>query len=296
MWSFKILIIILGIVLTSNIAYPQSYFGQYDISLIDVERPAKAKQIYGEQKIGKSQEKGIYKHDFEDEMVKIIWLLDFYAVSLAIYNKTSYSIKILWDEACFVDVNGKSSRIVHTGVKYIDKNKPQVPTIIPRKGIKEDSIFPVDNIIDSPGLPIVKLRLLPYPDPQGRTSEDIGSIFKLIKNNYVGKSFQILLPFEIEGVVNNYIFIFRINNFSEIDKGRITPISKKEWLVMDSFLWVKRGKTNKQDIISKYGKPAFQDEDSIIYKSDQHSDFKDFKSLKFIVDNAGIVTQIRGEK
>jgi hypothetical protein len=79
-------------------------------------------------------------------------------------------------------------------------------------------------------------------------------------------------------------------------EGKDSPMSKREWFVLDSFLWIKPNKTKKQEIIQKYGKPISEDEDSILYNAAQHSDFKEWKTIKFILNTSGVVEGIRAEK
>ena len=67
----------------------------YDISLSEVERPADAKERYGEQKIVSFEEQGKTKYSFQDEMVRIIWIPTSYQFSFGLTNKTKYSIKII---------------------------------------------------------------------------------------------------------------------------------------------------------------------------------------------------------
>jgi hypothetical protein len=75
-----------------------------------------------------------------------------------------------------------------------------------------------------------------------------------------------------------------------------SEVTVKEWFVLKSFLWVEPGKTKKQEIIQKYGKPTSQDEDSILYNAVQHSDFKEWKTIKFTINESGVVDGIRAEK
>lgn len=81
----------------------------------------------------------------------------------------------------------------------------------------------------------------------------------------------------------------------QAEKEKI-PVSVRDWSIVDSFLWIRSGKTTKQEILEKYGRPAEKDEDSILYRSKQHHDFNGYKAVKFIIDATGIVTEIRIEK
>lgn len=173
---------------------------EYDISLIEVERPAKAKQRYGDQKIEKSQEEGISKYYFEDDMVRILWLPSADKIEFILNNKTDHSIKIAWDEASFVDAMGRGHRIMHSGVKYNDRNNPQPPTVVVRHGSINDIVFPTDYVSWS-STEWNKLPLLSNSQRGGRDE---------LKAN-IGKTLQVLLPLQIEDVVNDYIFTFKVN-------------------------------------------------------------------------------------
>ena len=118
----------------------------YDITLDSVERPSNAEKRYGEPIITKIEEDGIGKYLFEDDMIKVTWVVTSSSLNFELYNKTSHSIKIIWDEAAYVDVTGQSQRIMHSGVKFIDRNNPQPPSVIIRKGTLTDIIIPTDNV------------------------------------------------------------------------------------------------------------------------------------------------------
>jgi hypothetical protein len=113
---------------------------------------------------------------------------------------------------------------------------------------------------------------------------------------YEGKEFRVLLPLFLNERMIGYVFtfgIYRARLTNRILKGRI---SRKEWSVVDLFFWVTPGKSNREQIILKWGKPASADEDSIIYTTNQHHDFRDYRSVKFIFNSTGVVNQIRVER
>jgi len=111
-----------------------------------VERPAQAKKRYGGQRIDKIEQEGVLKYFFEDNLVKIFWLATARGVSFVLENRTDHSIKIVWDEASYVDVEGVSHRVIHEGVKYADRNASQPPTVVVRKGSVTDIVVPSDSI------------------------------------------------------------------------------------------------------------------------------------------------------
>ncbi len=166
------------------------------LALVEVERPKEAKQRYGEQTVATTQEEGVTKYVFEDDMVRTVWYFGSKDISLLLSNKTDHSIKIIWDEAAYVDHHGASHRCMHSGVKYTDRNNPQPPTVVPRKGMITDIIVPTDNVA------WVANSWYTY------------DLFMKADSSLVGDSVQVLLPLEIEDVVNEYIFSFEVERIS----------------------------------------------------------------------------------
>jgi len=188
----------------------------YDFGLKEVERPVDARERYGEQKIVMLQDEGVTKYSFEDEMIKIVWLPTSYGFDFVLSNRTDHSIKIIWDEAVYVDEKGRNKRVMHSGVKYTERNNPQPPTTIVRRATVTDTIIPTDNVRwikgyydqygSGPGW-WSKAPLFPSSTVQGSADELLTQA-----KQYVGKTFQVLLPLKIEEVVNEYIFIFIVND------------------------------------------------------------------------------------
>lgn len=123
-----------------------THFASYDIGLKEVERPADAKERYGKSKIIRFKEEGKTKYSFKDGLIKIIWLPTASQFNFVLTNKTSHSIKINWDEAVYVDESGMSKRVIHSGVKYVDRSNPQPLTVVARGATISDMVFPSDNI------------------------------------------------------------------------------------------------------------------------------------------------------
>lgn len=179
-----------------------------DVKLKEVEKPQNSKERYGESKIISFDEDGNSKYSFEDDLIKIIWLYTSKSFNFKLENKSDSSIKILWDEASYIDENSSSNRIIHSGVKYIDASKPQPPTIIIKKANLEDIIIPAKNVYFS------------------SSSWEVSNLFKkylyneeekesFLKENIDDKTVKILLPLEVEGVLNEYIFSFNVKKSIE---------------------------------------------------------------------------------
>lgn len=197
---------LLGVCLLSGLLLGCATVPHYDVTLREVERPTKAKERYGEQKISTVEEEDVTKYSFEDDLVNILWIVGKKQLAFVLKNKTSHSIKIIWDEAVYVDEAGSSHRIVHSGVKYTDKNSPQSPSVVIRGGTLEDSISPSDYISYSGGYwrtaPLLPEFSMAPKEVQEEKAREV-----------VGKQLQVLLPLQIEGVTNEYIFLFTVDSY-----------------------------------------------------------------------------------
>lgn len=67
------------------------------------------------------------------------------SVGIDLMNRTSDPLKIMWDDISLI-IDGQAHRIIHTGVRLIEKEKPQAPTTVPPGASLVDQITPVDNI------------------------------------------------------------------------------------------------------------------------------------------------------
>jgi hypothetical protein len=103
---------------------------------------------------------------------------------------------------------------MHSGVKYTDREQPQAPSIVVRKGTVEDIVFPTDHVQwkknnwDETPL-FVDFDFHSNYGPG--TYPTFNAFANAVRSN-VGKTYQVLLPLQIEDVINDYIFSFRVDN------------------------------------------------------------------------------------
>jgi len=125
-------------------------------------------------------------------------------------------MKIIWNDAAYVCEKGKSHRVMHAGVKYINRNNPQRSSIVAGKAGITDFIYPADyanytydSWVESPlqaGGWIVK-PLLP-------NSQEGGDPQKLLNSatSYIDKTMQVLLPIQLKEATYNYVFTFKVKD------------------------------------------------------------------------------------
>ena len=127
----KLLLIAALIIITISCAgktIHTAWDARYFFSFSKVERPEEAIQRYGPKKIGKDY-RSVFT--FEDKLVEIRWDVTGSRIHLSLKNKTNHSIKIPWDQAVYVDVNGVSHRLIHD----TDEAGPQPPSVVVRKSL-----------------------------------------------------------------------------------------------------------------------------------------------------------------
>jgi hypothetical protein len=184
-----------------------SFSGRYNLGLQEVERPANAQERYGEPKIVSFEEDGITIYSYEDDMIEIVWFPLSAQFSFILQNKTEHSLRIIWDEAVYVDENGSSGRVLHSGVRFIDRNNSQSPSIVAKNTVIDDIVVPAGNIYYESGQG--EWRTAPLFENSASTQEELDALAQ----KYIGKTVEILLPLQIEETVNEYIFILRIESF-----------------------------------------------------------------------------------
>lgn len=148
-------------------------------------------------------------------------------MAFSLENKTEQSIKIPWDEAAFIDESGRSHRVMHAGVKFDDREKPQAPSVVVPRGLLKDIVAPTDYVHWREGTKQTAGRweekcLLPDFVFHGSSLKGEYATFADFENaatSKVGKTIQVLLPLEIEEVVNGYVFTFQIDSAHPFEKA-----------------------------------------------------------------------------
>lgn len=186
-----------------------SAIASYDVGLKNVESPADAKAQFGETKVVTVSEEGKTKYRYEDDYIDIVWYVGMKQFYFTLRNKSNHSLKINWDDISYVDYTGSTGRVMHSGVKYTDRNNSQPSSTIPKGASLEDILLPTENVY--------------YTSPTKYTTggwnekylipcvyKDEKALFENAKG-YVGKTMTILMPIMIENVQNDYTFTFNIN-------------------------------------------------------------------------------------
>ena len=184
----------------------KNYIASYSVGLSSVESPADAKQQFGETKVVTFNEEGVSKYRYEDDYINIVWYVGLTQFNFTLNNKSGHSLKINWDDISFVDTKGQVGRVMHSGVKYSERNNSQPATTVPKGASISDILLPTENVYFVSGqyggwrenylLPCV------YQTPEA---------FNAGASSLVGKTMTIMMPIMIENVQNDYTFTFNID-------------------------------------------------------------------------------------
>jgi len=132
---------------------------------------------------------------YSDNSIDVSFIISETRITFSIQNKTDSGIKINWDDLSFVSPTGRASKIIHSGVKLIDRNSAQAPTTIPPKSRISDIVVPAENI-----------QYVNNTWQEGLLfAEDSLSL------SYNGIEFSVYFPLEIKGTKKEYSFTFKIS-------------------------------------------------------------------------------------
>ena len=178
--------------------------GSYKICVSSVKKPNSNKFSKGE--LVKTDDGIVYT----DNHISLIIIPQDDRFLFSINNKSQSNIEIDWDRIIYINENNHSSRVIHSGIKYADKNSPQVPSLVAPKTSITDAIIPADNIY---------LSSVSYE----------WRILSLLKNgktngSYDGRNVKINLPIKINGVSYEYVIVYDL-----IWKWK-NPEARKIWL------------------------------------------------------------------
>lgn len=170
--------------------FTEANSGRYVAKLSSVEKPSNPKIRYGEKSLS-SQDNGVSKFLYEDNVISIIIFATPSQFSFELKNVSDNTLKIIWDEAVIVDVEGSSNKVMHKGIKYSARNESQPASTIIKGSSLDDLAAPTDKVYYSEYL----------------KEWMNGSMFPS-EPELTNKKLTLMLPIQIKDVINEYIFVF----------------------------------------------------------------------------------------
>lgn len=136
---------------------------------------------------------------YEDDKMKILFIPSSGGINFTIENKMDEPIKIDWNQVAFIDSQGSSSKTMHSGVRFIEKDSSLPPTIVPPTAKVTDVIVPISNISYDGGRYGSGWSVKPLFPETGPEAEALQ-----------GTPFGVFMPIEVNSKMKNYMFKFQI--------------------------------------------------------------------------------------
>ena len=139
---------------------------------------------------------------FSDDEIATSFKISSRRLAFGLSNKTGQPIRIDWNQISYVDTQGKAHKSIHEGIKYADKANPQPVTMVRPGASVEDAIIPVDSVRFTDGRGYVPGEWV--VDPLFPAGQDAKA--------YEGATLNVFMPLEVNGIVTNYNFAFKITD------------------------------------------------------------------------------------
>jgi hypothetical protein len=140
-------------------------------------------------------------------------------IKLVVANNSTVLLKVLWDEGAYIDERGNAHRIIHTGTKFIDKEKAQVPSVVPKDSQISEIIAPADYIEYNEATLSWDYSPLISFSSEYKTANDARESLE-----YIGPV-KLMIPLESNGVRQEYTFTFTIGNINVNEQRKVDPSS-----------------------------------------------------------------------
>ncbi len=167
--------------------------GKFIAALTKVEKPSNSAVRYG--KTTSVTEKDITKYSYEDNFIDILIFAGNSQFNFMLKNVSENTLKVVWNEAVFVDVDGSASKIMHSGIKYSQREGDQPSSTIIKGAKLEDLAAPTDKVY--------------YSDVLKEWSSK--SLYSNADQKAEGQTIKLMLPIQVKDVVNEYIFEFTLS-------------------------------------------------------------------------------------
>ena len=129
---------------------------------------------------------------FDDGIISVVFSPSNDQIVFLLRNQTESPIRLDWDQMAYVDFDGSSHRVIHQGVRLMQKEAPQPPSTVAPGSSVQDFIYPSDRVSwNSTISEWMQAPIWPsIPSP--------------------GQQFGIFMPIEVDGKTKNYQFTIKV--------------------------------------------------------------------------------------
>ena len=204
------------------------YTATYDVDLSNVKKTEKGKPTIS---VGSLDTiKGVGKNCYSDSTIKVCFTPTKKDIGFTLTNLTDENLKLVWDEALITTI-GSQSRVMHDGIKFIDRNSFQRPSVIYPNQTLSDIVTPTENVYWRDGVatqnsyvaggweqkPLILDKS--YIEGYGTEVMDSTKFTDFVKSMSDGGTININLPLTTDdNKRKDYQFNFDVNN------GKVYPV------------------------------------------------------------------------
>lgn len=195
----------------------------YDVGLKSVETPSMEAGQSCEANVDVVRDEDYTGYAFSDEYIGILWDVSDCHFNFKLTNLSDYTIKIPWDEVVYIDADMVANRIMHSGIKYSDRNASQPASVIPKGTTISDIIMPTDNVYwnewsyaDDSYFRGAWEEIPLFPQYGSRDDAEF--------SDFPGKTVSIVMPIIVQDTAREYVFTFEINDLEYREERRFSPL------------------------------------------------------------------------
>ncbi|MGE5173968.1 MAG: hypothetical protein ACM3MD_09065 [Betaproteobacteria bacterium] len=136
---------------------------------------------------------------FRDSTIAVSFAVSDQSFRFRFENLTAHPVKILWERAEYTDVNRQGHRLMHSGIRFQDRNNPIPDQIVPSRAAVQEAVIPVSKVYMA----------------QKKKTYDIHPLF--VRDNSAaaglkGKSINLFIPVEVNRAIIPYNFKIEITD------------------------------------------------------------------------------------
>lgn len=152
---------------------------------------------------------------YADSLIQTAWLVGQSKFNFELTNATASSIKLVWNDVVYVDKFGNVSKVMHKGIKYMDRENSQQDSNIPAGGKLDDAALPNTNVRWSSSLGewIEEPLFVAYI----KKSE-----LEKVKQSTIGKTIKLIIPLIIGEDTYEYTFSFTVKDVNWVSDIKIS--------------------------------------------------------------------------
>ncbi|HSB33939.1 MAG TPA: hypothetical protein VLG39_05760 [Nitrospirota bacterium] len=136
---------------------------------------------------------------FRDATIAVSFTVDGRSIQMRLTNLLDKNLKLLWEQAQYTDVNKQTSRLMHSGVRFQDRNNPIPEQIVPPRASIQEGVIPINRIVFSQEKKAYETKaLLPVESEAGAQLK--------------GKTINLFIPIEVDRAIIPYNFKIEITD------------------------------------------------------------------------------------